>query len=86
MNRRVVFEFSAFEDFNNWAVVNKKIYQKIVKLIYDIDRSPSQGLGKPEALKHDLQGYWSRRIDKEHRLVYRVNQKTITIISCKYHY
>jgi toxin YoeB len=86
MNRRVVFEFSAFEDFNNWAVVNKKIYQKIVKLIYDIDRSPSQGLGKPEALKHDLQGYWSRRIDKEHRLVYRVTQETITIISCKYHY
>ncbi|OAB55791.1 hypothetical protein AY600_08630 [Phormidium willei BDU 130791] len=55
MNRRVVFEFSAFEDFNNWAVANKKIYQKIVKLIYDIDRSPSQGLGKPEALKHDLE-------------------------------
>ena len=86
MNRRVVFEFSAFEDFNSWAVENKKIYRKIVKLIYDIDRSPNQGLGKPEALKHDLQGYWSRRIDKEHRLVYRVSQETITIISCKYHY
>ena len=63
MSRKIVFESSAFNDFNNWVKLDKKIYRKIVTLIKDIDRSPFTGLGKPKPLKHDLQGYWSRRID-----------------------
>ncbi|MEM6352245.1 MAG: Txe/YoeB family addiction module toxin [Cyanobacteria bacterium P01_D01_bin.14] len=86
MSRQVTFEASAFEDFNQWALENKKIYKKIVELIRDINRSPFKGLGKPEALKHELNGYWSRRITQEHRLVYTVSDEAIIIIACKYHY
>jgi toxin YoeB len=86
MNRRIVFESSAFADFNDWIKLDKKIHRKIIELIKDINRHPFQGLGKPEALKHDLSGYWSRRIDREHRLVYKVTNEEIIILSCKYHY
>ena len=86
MSRKIVFESSAFADFNDWAKLDKKIYCKIVELIKDIDRNPFKGLGKPEALKHDLSGYWSRRINLEHRLVYKVTNEEIIILSCKYHY
>lgn len=84
--RKVLFEGYAFEDFGEWATNDKKIYQKIITLIKDIDRSPFGGLGKPEALKHDLGGYWSRRINDEHRLVYKITNESIVIASCKYHY
>ena len=86
MSRKIVFESSAFTDFNDWTRLDKKIQHKIIELIKDIDRHPFQGLGKPEALKHDLTGYWSRRINKEHRLVYKVTNQEIIILSCKYHY
>jgi toxin YoeB len=86
MKRKIVFEASAFEDFNQWASLNKKLYRKIIQIIKDIDRSPFSGLGKPEPLKHDLQGYWPRRIDDEHRLVYKVTDEAIVIIGCRYHY
>jgi toxin YoeB len=86
MSRKIVFESSAFTDFNDWGRLDKKIQRKIIELIKDIDRNPFQGLGKPEALKHDLSGYWSRRINKEHRLVYKVTNDEIIILSCKYHY
>lgn len=86
MSRRIVFEASAFEDLNYWATTDKKIYQKIVTLIKDIERSPFKGLGKPEALKHDFKGYWSRRITKEHRLVYQVADDEIAIAARRYHY
>ena len=86
MSRRIVFEASAFEDFNEWAKLDKKIYRKIVELIKDTDRSPFSGLGKPEPLKHELSGYWSRRINDRHRLVYKVTDTKIIIIACKYHY
>ncbi|GAB4532682.1 MAG: type II toxin-antitoxin system mRNA interferase toxin YoeB [Pleurocapsa sp.] len=86
MSRKIVFESSAFDDFNNWAKQDKKVYRKIVTLIKDIDRSPFTGLGKPEALKHDLAGYWSRRIDSEHRLIYKITNEEIIIVACKYHY
>jgi toxin YoeB len=86
MKRKVVFEGGAFEDFNQWAKVDKKIHNKIVELVKDIDRSPFTGLGKPEPLKHDLSGFWSRRITNEHRLVYTVNDREILVASCKYHY
>jgi toxin YoeB len=84
--RRLIFEGGAFEDFASWANQDKRIYVKIVELIRDIQRSPFTGLGKPEPLKHDLAGYWSRRINDEHRLVYRVTDEAIAIAACRYHY
>jgi toxin YoeB len=86
VKRRVIFESDAFEDFTEWAQVDKKLYKKIVELLKDIDRSPFTGLGKPEPLKHDLSGFWSRRINDEHRLVYTVTDEEMIIIGCKYHY
>lgn len=82
--KKIVFEKSAFEDFTKWTTVNKKIHKRIAALILDTVRHPFDGLGKPEPLRHQLRGYWSRRIDGEHRLVYRVDD-AITIASCKYH-
>ncbi|MDS1345643.1 Txe/YoeB family addiction module toxin [Planktothrix agardhii] len=76
----------SFDEFNQWAIEDKKIYTKIVTLIKDIQRDPFSGLGKPEALKHDLSGLWSRRITQEHRLVYNVTDEEIVIVSCKFHY
>jgi len=84
--RNIVFDHRAFAQFNQWAIDNKKIYKKIVKLINDTLRDPFSGLGKPEPLKHELQGYWSRLITEEHRLVYKVTETDIMIISCKFHY
>jgi len=84
--RQISFESDAFQDFTDWAKINKKIYQRIVALIKDILRQPFTGIGKPEPLKQELQGYWSRRINDEHRLVYKVTDDAIIIISCKYHY
>jgi toxin YoeB len=84
--RRVIFEGNAFQDFVEWATIDKKLYQRIVNLILDMLRHPFTGLGKPEPLRHELRGYWSRRINDEHRLVYKVTDDEITIISCRYHY
>ena len=84
--KQVAFEEKAFEDFTNWASQDKKLYTKIIAIIKDIKRSPFLGLGKPEPLKHELSGYWSRRINDEHRLVYKVTDTMIIIASCKYHY
>jgi toxin YoeB len=82
----VSFDKSALADYQAWAAEDKKIYDRINALIRDIARSPFSGLGKPEGLKHNLSGYWSRRITKEHRLVYKVKDDTIFIASCKFHY
>lgn len=84
--RKVAFLARAFDEFNQWAVQDKKIYSKIVSLIKDVNRDPFAGLGKPEPLKHELSGLWSRRITDEHRLVYRVTDEEIIIVSCKLHY
>ena len=86
MKHRVSFEGAAFEEFIAWAEKEASIHQKIVALLRDIDRTPFTGLGKPEPLKYELQGYWSRRITQEHRLIYKVTQESIVVISCKYHY
>lgn len=86
MSRRIVFEASAFEDFSEWVQLDKRIYSKIVELIRDIERSPFSGLGKPEPLKYELSSFWSRRINDEHRLVYKLTDTEVVIISCKYHY
>lgn len=84
--KNIAFERKAFEQFNNWAKEDKKIYTKIVELIDDTLRSPFSGLGKPEPLKYELKGYWSRRITDEHRLVYKVTDAQIVVVSCKFHY
>lgn len=82
----VVFSQQALQELTNWHKHNKKIYFKILNLITSIQADLFSGIGKPEALKHDLQGFWSRRITQEHRLVYEVRDDTIFVSSCKYHY
>jgi toxin YoeB len=84
--KNITFAHEAFEQFNNWAAQDKKIHRKIITLINDILRQPFTGLGKPEPLKHELRGYWSRRITDEHRLVYEVTETEIIILSCRFHY
>jgi len=84
--KRIAFLPKAFEDFNYWANEDKKIYQKIVSLIKDIERHPFQGIGKPEPLKYELKGLWSRRITDEHRLVYKITEQEIIFLSCRFHY
>jgi len=81
--RNIVFEIGAFEQFNEWISENRKIYTKIIQLINDIQRHPFDGIGP---LKHHLQGFWARRITHEHRLVYKITEEEIIIISCKFHY
>ncbi len=84
--RNITFAPEGFEQFNAWAEQDKKIYRKIIALINDILHQPFTGLGKPEPLKHQLTGYWSRRITGEHRLVYKVTETEIIILSCRFHY
>jgi len=80
------FSSAAFEDLAWWVEHDRKQALKIIKLIQEVQKSPFQGMGKPERLKHDLAGCWSRRIDQEHRLVYEVTETQIRILSCRYHY
>ena len=84
--RKYIFDANALEDYSDWAIVNIKIFKRILELLKDIKRSPYKGIGKPEPLKHQKSGYWSRRINKEHRLVYKVDNYAIYIASCKGHY
>jgi toxin YoeB len=83
---KIIFSKNSWEDYVSWQSENKKMLRKINELIKDIQRTPFEGKGKPEPLKYDLAGFWSRRIDREHRLVYQVNKKEILIYSCKFHY
>ncbi len=76
----------AWKDYLYWQGQDKKTLKRINKLITEIKRSPFIGIGKPEPLKENLSGFWSRRIDESNRLVYVVDEKTVTIISCRYHY
>jgi toxin YoeB len=84
--QNIAFEKRAFQEFTEWASIDKKIHAKIIEIINDVLRTPFTGLGKPEPLKHELQGYWSRRITNEHRLVYKITDEEVLIISCKSHY
>lgn len=84
--RNIVFTGKAYEDFIDWSKENKILFQRLARLIEETSRNPFKGIGKPEPLKNELQGLWSRRIDDEHRLVYEVTENSINIISCKYHY
>ncbi|MBS3947517.1 MAG: Txe/YoeB family addiction module toxin [Dethiobacter sp.] len=81
-----VFHQNAWEDYLFWIAQDKKILKRINLLIEDIERDPYEGIGKPEALKHNLSGWWSRRIDDEHRIVYRVKDEALHIASLRYHY
>ena len=80
------FDPAAFEDLAWWIETDRKKALRILKLIKEIQRKPFEGMGKPEALKHELSGCWSRRIDDEHRLVYQVTENKIRILACRYHY
>ena len=82
----ICFRDSAWKDYLDWQQTNRKIVQRINLLIKDIQRHPFEGIGKPEPLKFNLTGLWSRHIDEEHRLVYAVKGDDIVIIQCRYHY
>jgi toxin YoeB len=76
----------AWEDYQYWLGQDKKTLKRINQIIKDIDRNGHKGIGKPEPLKHDMQGYWSRRIDASNRFVYRIVGDSIEIIQCRSHY
>lgn len=84
--KNLEFDPAAFEDLAWWIQQDRKKALRIVKLLKEVQRTPFEGTGKPEALKHDLAGCWSRRIDDTHRLVYEVLEEKIRILACRYHY
>ena len=77
---------NAWQDYLYWQNTDKKTLKRINTLVKDIIRNPFEGIGSPEPLKHNWSGYWSRRIDREHRLVYKINDTMIIIAQCRYHY
>jgi len=83
---KIVFADRGWEDFTYWVENDRKIAARIVRLIKDIEREPFDGLGKPEPLRHDLTGFWSRRITNKHRLVYSVDKDRVLIAQARYHY
>ncbi|ENN99519.1 MULTISPECIES: Txe/YoeB family addiction module toxin [Pseudoalteromonas] len=85
-NRLLSWTDEAWNSYVYWQTQDKKTLKRINKLIVDVKRSPFDGIGKPEPLKENLSGFWSRRIDDTNRLVYAVDDTAITVISCRYHY
>jgi toxin YoeB len=83
---KVLFLTTGWEDYLYWQQSDKSILKKINALIKEIDRIPFEGTGKPEPLKHDLSGWWSRRINLEHRLIYKIDGDAIVVLQCRYHY
>jgi toxin YoeB len=83
---RLLFVEESWEDYLYWQKTDKKMLKRINSLIKDVCRSPYEGIGKPEALKHKYRGCWSRRIDQEHRLVYKVQEDSVCIIKWRFHY
>jgi toxin YoeB len=83
---KYVFVEESWDDYLYWQKTDKKKLQRINELLKDIARQPYDGIGKPEPLKHQLAGFWSRRIDEEHRLIYSVIGDEILIAKCRYHY
>ena len=84
--RNIVFTSLAIKEYNEWFETNTRIVDRIKLLIREIDKDPFKGIGKPEPLRGNWKGYWSRRIDYEHRLVYKVTGEKIIIVKCKGHY
>lgn len=83
---KLIFSEQAWEDYLHWQKTDKKMVQRINGLIKEITRTPHSGTGKPEPLKHALSGYWSRRINDEHRIVYKVTSGDLFIAQLRYHY
>lgn len=83
---KIVFLDQAWEDYLYWQSTDKSLLKKINGLIKEIERQPFEGNGKPEALRHNLAGWWSRRINLEHRIVYKIDNDSIAILQCRYHY
>lgn len=83
---KVVFSDRAWSDYLWWQQQDRKLLKRINHLIQDVRRNGNEGIGKPEPLKHGFQGYWSRRINDEHRLVYKLVDDEIRVASCRYHY
>ena len=83
---KVVFDEDAWNDYLYWQKTDRKIVQRINALIRGIQRTPFEGVGKPEALKHALSGYWSRRITDEHRIVYKTKDDSVLVAQLRYHY
>ena len=84
--RNIEFLPAAFKEYQKWIETDRKVAMRIGDLIRDILRNPYQGIGKPEALKYQFKGYWSRRIDLEHRLIYKISETSVVIFSCYSHY
>nr|VFK16552.1 MAG: toxin YoeB [Candidatus Kentron sp. LFY] len=84
--RHLAWTREGWSDYIYWQRQDRRVLKRINTLITDVIRSPFQGIGKPEALKQDLSGFWSRRIDGTNRLVYAVDDSYVTVISCRYHY
>ena len=82
----LIWSDSSWNDYLYWQQTDKQVFKKINALIKEIKRTPFEGIGKPEPLKYELAGCWSRRINHEHRLVYEVTELGISIVSCRYHY
>ena len=83
---KFVFSEQAWEDDEHWQKADRQLLERINKLLREVARSPFEGIGKPEPLRHALAGYWSRRIDDEHRLVYRVQGEMLWIVQLRYYY
>lgn len=83
---KIIFSANAWEDYLFWQQTDKKMLKRINKLVKEISRSPFKGIGKPETLRHGLSGYWSRRINDEHRIVYKITEDVLLIAQLKYHY
>lgn len=83
---RLIFSDKAWDDYIYWQNNDKQLLKKVNQLIKDIKRAPFEGIGKPEPLKYELSGFWSRRITDEHRLVYAVDENSVSIVSCRFHY
>lgn len=83
---RIIFSSQAWEDYLYWQQTDKKILKRINELIKVVSRTPFEGIGKPEPLRHGLSGYWSRRVNDEHRLVYKVEGEDLLMAMCRYHY
>ncbi len=83
---KLIFVDESWDDYLYWQKNDKKIVKKINELIKDISRTPFSGIGKPEALKHKYRGFWSRRINHEHRLIYQIKDDEIKIAKCRHHY
>ena len=83
---KIVFSSQAWDDYLYWQRTDRKVLKRINDLMKEITRTPYEGTGKPEPLRHALAGYWSRRIDDEHRLVYKVDGDAVVIAQARYHY